>query len=265
MSFARLQALIDAKECRVAVGLDPRPDMLRGGETLLDWGKRIIDAVADIVPAVKPQWAFYEAAGSLGIAALSETIRCAKQRGLYVIADAKRGDIGSTADAYADAYLGSGELRADCVTVNPYLGSDGVKPFMYQAEASDGALFALVKTSNPSSAELQDITTESGELVYIRVANMLNALDTTGDRVGFVIGATYPEQLADLRSRFPKTFFLVPGYGAQGGTAEMVSAAFADGGSRAIVSSSRAIICAADVRIAAQKARDEINNALGLR
>jgi orotidine-5'-phosphate decarboxylase len=262
MSFTRLQKLINEKNCRIVVGLDPRPNMLRVGETLFSWGKRIIDAVAEIVPAVKPQAAFYEAAGIAGITALSETVQYAKQRGLYVIMDAKRGDIGSTAEAYAEAYLGIGELGCDCVTVNPYLGSDGIKPFLVQAESNDGALFALVKTSNPSSGELQDVITDSGKPVYIRTASMLGALDASGERIGFVVGATYPEQLAELRAMFPKSFFLVPGYGAQGGTAASVAAAFSADGSLAIVNSSRGIITADDPRAAAVAARDDINSVI---
>ncbi|MDR0819036.1 MAG: orotidine-5'-phosphate decarboxylase [Oscillospiraceae bacterium] len=252
MSFSRLQKLIDAKNAPICAGLDPRASMLNGGESLFDFNKRVIDAVYDIVPSVKPQSAFFEAFGLGGLESLSKTIKYARQKGLYVILDAKRGDIGSTAEAYAEAYFSSGsDFECDALTVNAYLGSDGIKPFLELAKINDKAIFALVKTSNPSSGEVQDLLTDSGESVYVSVAKTLDALDDS-EHLGFVVGATYPEQLKELRLKFPTTFFLVPGYGAQGGTAKDIAAAFNADGGGVVVNNSRGIIAAADPRKAAQ-------------
>ncbi|MCL2221398.1 MAG: orotidine-5'-phosphate decarboxylase [Oscillospiraceae bacterium] len=224
-----------------------------------DWGTALIDALCDIVPAVKPQSAFYEQLGSIGVMALKRTCDYARAKGLYVILDAKRGDIGSTAAAYSSAYLGAvkvGNLSVapfdvDALTVNAYLGSDGIKPFIETAVQFDKAVFALVKTSNPSAGELQDkLVKGTDERFYSLVGDLIadiskEYLDEAGfSRVGAVVGATYPEEAAFLRARLKNTFFLVPGYGAQGGTAEDVAVAFNEERKGAIVNSSRGIIAA---------------------
>ena len=192
-----------------------------------------------------------------GMMILEETIRYARAKGLFVIADVKRNDIGSTAQAYAEAWLGRtqvGESRlaafdVDCLTINGYLGSDGINPFLEVARAEDKCLFTLVKTSNPSSGELQDMI--AGDRVVYQVVGDLNARLGQEDlgkygysRAGAVVGATYPSDLRSLRKRLEHTFFLVPGYGAQGGTAEDVAYAFDPYGRGAIVNSSRGIMCA---------------------
>lgn len=210
----------------------------------------IIDAVADIVPAVKPQIAMYEALGVNGLLVYTATCRQAHDRGLYVLGDIKRGDIGSTAAAYAK-HLSEHELwMEDAVTVNPYLGVDGITPFVDAAKDADADIFALVKTSNPSSDEIQNLVTSDGSTVYERVADLVNGwgADSIGEhgysRVGAVVGATHPDEGKALRERMPHTFFLVPGYGAQGGTAADVAGMFDGNGSGAIVNSSRGIIAA---------------------
>jgi orotidine-5'-phosphate decarboxylase len=216
------------------------PGVLPPGVAVTDFCKSIIDSVCDLVPAVKPQSAYFERLGASGADVLYEVCEHAALRGLYVILDAKRGDIGTTAEAYAEAYLGGG-YPADCLTVNPYLGSDGIAPFAELAKAKGKSLFALVKTSNPSSKELQDLITDNGESVYLRVAEMLNANYPT-DNVGFVVGATHPAQLRELREKYPDTFFLIPGYGAQGGAASDIEKARDAQGGGYIVNSSRGII-----------------------
>jgi orotidine-5'-phosphate decarboxylase len=274
MSFDILQEKILALKNPTVVGLDPLPDYVPGhimkkhidekGETLaaaadafIDFNRTLIDALSDIVPAVKPQSAYYELLGYEGVRALKETADYAKSRGMYVIGDVKRGDIGSTAEAYSAAYLGTvaigGQALApfdfDAVTVNGYLGSDGIIPFLESCKKHDKAIFVLVKTSNPSSAELQDQLIGDRKL-YTAVGDLIAGLsgDTAGTygytRAGAVVGATYPEELAYLRNRLKATFFLVPGYGAQGGSAADVAQAFDDRGCGAVINSSRAIICA---------------------
>ena len=203
-----------------------------------EFNRAIIDAVADIVPAVKPQIAMYEALGPAGIDAYTMTCEYAKQKGLYVLGDVKRGDIGSTAAAYAHHLSGVGlddtaydPWHEDAVTVNPYLGTDGITPFVDAATANDKDIFVLVRTSNPSSSELQELELASGERVYEHVADLVA-----------VVGATHPEEGKALRARMPHTFFLVPGYGAQGGTAQGVAGMFDRDGMGALVNSSRGII-----------------------
>ncbi|KFI65984.1 orotidine-5'-phosphate decarboxylase [Bifidobacterium cuniculi] len=215
----------------------------------------IIDAVADIVPAVKPQIAMYEALGPAGVDVYTMTCEYAQQQGLYVLGDIKRGDIGSTAAAYAAHLAGvaGGEepfdaWHEDAVTVNPYLGSDGIVPFTDAAKAADKDLFALVRTSNPSSVQLQELELADGRRVYEHVAALVEewGADSIGrfgySRVGAVVGATHPDEGRALRGAMPHTFFLVPGYGAQGGTAQSVAGMFDRNGSGAIVNSSRGII-----------------------
>ena len=275
MSFDVLQEKIRAMKNPTVAGLDARieyvPEHIRRaayaahGETLSgaaeaiwQFNKGLIDALCDIVPAVKPQAAYYENLGWQGMEMLERTIRYAKSKGLFVIADIKRGDIGSTATAYAEGWLSGASIEgqqfksfdADCVTLNGYMGSDSIKPFLEAAKAEDKCAFVLVKTSNPGSGELQDVKTADGRTVY-QVMGALNESIAAGTEgkygftmAGAVTGATYPEQIRQLRADLPHTFFLVPGYGAQGGTAADVKYAFDQQGHGAIVNSSRGIMCA---------------------
>jgi len=291
----RLWQAVDEKRSRACVGLDARleriPSFLceetdSAAECLLAFNRQIIEAVAEHVVAAKPQVAFYEMYGPAGVAAFAETCRCAKQHGLVVIADVKRGDIGSTAAAYARAYLGPADEQGraafdvDAVTINPYLGSDSVEPFLAEAQASGKGLFVLVKTSNKSSAEIQELQA-SGKPVYEHVAKLVSkwAQRLPGRRgysgVGAVVGATFPEQAAALRKLLPGVPFLVPGYGAQGGSAQDVACCFDEDGYGAIVNSSRGIIFAYEgaqweerqfaeaAAAAARRMKQEINAALG--
>ncbi len=220
------------------------------------FNKEIIDHTYDLIPAVKPQIAMYEQFGIEGLKIYDRTIKYCQDKGLLVIGDAKRGDIGSTSAAYAAAHIGrtkvgSQEYTAfytEFVTVNPYLGTDGVKPFVDVCRSEDRGLFVLVKTSNPSSGEFQDKLTD-GRPLYELVADKVvewggNCMDGTYSNVGAVVGATYPEMSAVLRKLMPHTYFLVPGYGAQGATAEDLKACFNEDGLGAIVNSSRGIIAA---------------------
>ena len=256
MSFDTLIEAIENKKNPTVMGLDPKleyiPDFIRENysvsDALFEFNRGLIDSSADLIAAVKPQSAFYEMYGPEGLSALNRTIRYAKEAGLYVILDAKRGDIGSTAEAYAEAYLGSDSAGSDCITVNPYFGHDGVKPFIEVAEREDKTLFILVKTSNPSSDEFQDIMCGDKPL-YRLVADKVEKWGTPDigkygySRCGAVVGATYPRQLAELRAVMPHTFFLIPGYGAQGGTAADVAYAFQNG-KGAVINSSRGLMCA---------------------
>ena len=275
MSMDRLLEGIAAKQNPTVAGLDPKlayiPEYIlkesfeKYGETLegaadalLVYNKGLIDALCDIVPAVKPQAAYYEMYGWQGVKALAETIAYARAKGMYVITDGKRNDIGATMQAYASAHLGVTEVcgknlsafDADALTVNGYLGSDGIEPLLSVCAKGDKGIFVLVKTSNPSSGELQDRQLATGETVY---QLMGGNCDTWGEKlpgkfgysgVGAVVGATYPAQLDELRKTLPHTFFLVPGYGAQGGGADDVAPAFDDNGLGAVVNSSRGILCA---------------------
>lgn len=226
-------------------------------EAIWEFNKGLIDALYDVVPAVKPQSAFYEMYGLYGEEVMHRTISYAKEKGLYIILDVKRNDIGSTAEAYSKAYLGKVMIDdvecepcpVDSVTVNPYLGTDGILPFVNDCKAYDKSIFALVKTSNPSSGELQDLMV-GDEHFYEKVAKCVNKWNegTIGNSgygaVGAVVGATYPEQAQVLRKLMPKSYFLVPGYGAQGGNAKDVKNSFNNDGLGAIVNSSRGIMCA---------------------
>jgi len=232
---------------------------LGAADAIWEFNKALIDALCDIVPAVKPQSAYYEMYGIAGLMTLKKTIDYAKSAGLYVLLDVKRNDIGSTAEAYATAYLGKTQIDGDlyeesfgcdAVTINGYLGTDGIKPFTDACKQYDKDCFALVKTSNPSSGELQDMDLAAGGAVCEKMAALVEGwgADNIGahgySRVGAVVGATYPEHAAKLRALMPHTFFLVPGYGAQGGKASDVAANFDKNGSGAIVNSSRGIMCA---------------------
>lgn len=265
---------IQEKDAPVVVGLDPMLSYVPGqitqaafaehGETLegaaeaiWQYNKGIVDAVYDLIPAVKPQLAMYEQFGVPGMQAFQKTVQYCKEKGLVVIGDAKRGDIGSTSAAYATAHLGKVTVGSqtyaafdeDFVTVNPYLGSDGVKPFLKVCQEENRGIFLLVKTSNPSSGEFQDRLID-GRPLYEWVAEKVNewgaeCMGSYGySAVGCVVGATYPEMGKTLRKVMPKAYILVPGYGAQGGMAADLAPYFNEDGLGAIVSSSRGIICA---------------------
>lgn len=291
---------IAAKQNPTVVGLDPKPGILPAQilsgladevlqeveseealPTLLaaayfEFNRAIIDAICDIVPAVKPQIAMYEALGPAGIDTYTMTCDYAKSKGLIVIGDAKRGDIGSTAGQYAAHLRGFANLDSyfkddsynfdeslvnllktasakdfwheDSLTVNPYMGSDGVEPFINEAIARNKSIFVLLRTSNPSSKELQELVVEDNRPLYEHVAELIenwgasNVGNCGYSRVGAVVGATHPQEGQHLREIMPHTFFLVPGYGAQGGTAQDVAGMFDKDGSGAIVNSSRGII-----------------------
>ena len=253
------------------MGLDPRFDMLPKcvtdkydktlegvSKAILEYNKALIDETCDIIPAVKPQIAFYEMFGIPGLEAFKETCKYAKEKGMIVIADIKRGDIGSTAQGYSNAFLGKTKIGdheesifdVDFVTVNPYMGTDCVKPFVEDCKKYDKGIFILVKTSNPSSGELQDLKLENGKEVYMQVAELVEKWgeDLVGkygySSVAAVVGATYPEQLEQIRSKAPHTYFLIPGYGAQGGKAEDIALGFDKNGLGGIVNASRSLMCA---------------------
>jgi orotidine-5'-phosphate decarboxylase len=247
----------------VVVGLDPRWESLPASfratgddgyvarsAAYSKFCREVIDVAARLVPAVKPQAAFFEELGPAGMAAMAEVVKYAHERGLVVIVDGKRNDIGSTAEAYARGYLGGNSAwQADALTVSPYLGDDSLAPFVEVANERGAGIFVLVKTSNPGSGMLQDIISE-GKPIYRRVAEHVEQLATrtVGNCgygcVGAVVGATYPEQLAELRAATPHTWFLIPGFGSQGGTAADVASGFDAHGLGAIVNNSRGIIFA---------------------
>ena len=225
-------------------------------EAIWQFNKEIIDKTYDIIPAVKPQIAMYEQFGIPGIIAFERTVKYAKEKNLVVIGDVKRGDIGSTSAAYAVAHLGKVNVGSktfaafdeDFATVNPYLGSDGIKPFIDVCKEEKKGIFILVKTSNPSSGEFQDRVID-GRPLYEWVGEKVNewGADCMGDGysyVGAVVGATYPEMGRTLRKIMPKSFILVPGYGAQGGKGADLVDFFNEDGLGAIVNSSRGIIAA---------------------
>ncbi|MGN1404339.1 MAG: orotidine-5'-phosphate decarboxylase [Ruminococcus sp.] len=274
MSLDRLIKRIDELKNPSVAGLDPRLEyvprfiqdacFVKYGRTLegaaaalLEFNKALIDALYDVVPAIKPQAAYYEMYGWQGVRTLAETIRYAQEKGMFVMTDGKRNDIGATMTAYATAHLGKTDVDgvaldafgADALTVNGYLGTDGIQPLLDMCAQYDKGIFVLAKTSNPSSGELQDREID-GKPVYEIMGEMCEnwGADQIGaygySSVGAVVGATYPEQLAALRKKLPHTMFLVPGYGAQGGGAQGVAGAFDADGRGAIVNSSRAIMCA---------------------
>ena len=269
----RLIERIQKTQAPIVVGLDPMLDYIpeqikaaayeRCGETLegaaeavWQFNKAIVDAVADLVPAVKPQIAMYEQFGVEGLRAFRKTTAYCKEKGLIVIGDVKRGDIGSTSAAYAAAHLGKVQVGSrtyapfdeDFATVNPYLGSDGIKPFLDVCREEKKGIFILVKTSNPSSGEFQDRVVDGRplyELVGEQVARWgETCMGDTYSYVGAVVGATYPEMGRTLRALMPRSFILVPGYGAQGGKGKDLVHFFNEDGLGAIVNSSRGIIAA---------------------
>ncbi|MFT4006073.1 MAG: orotidine-5'-phosphate decarboxylase [Lacrimispora sp.] len=264
---------IQKTKAPVCVGLDPMlgyipehvikkafeefGETLEGAaEAIWQYNKEIVDHVYDLIPSVKPQIAMYEQFGIEGLKAYEKTVKYCQEKGLLVIGDAKRGDIGSTSAAYAVGHIGRVKIGnksfsafgTDFLTVNPYLGTDGVKPFVDVCKEEDKGLFVLVKTSNPSSGEFQDQLT-GGKPLYELVAEKVvewgaDSMDGKYSNVGAVVGATYPEMSRVLRKLMPNTYFLVPGYGAQGGTAEDLKYCFNEDGLGAIVNSSRGIIAA---------------------
>jgi orotidine-5'-phosphate decarboxylase len=263
----RLAAQVQARRTPVLVGLDPRweelpavftsssdsADRARKAAAYAEFCCGVIDVVAPLVPAVKPQAAFFEQLGPAGMTALWNVIQYARKTGLLVIADGKRNDIGTTAAAYAEGFLGSGEHEsawgADALTVSPYLGEDSLQPFVDLCRQREAGIFVLVKTSNPGGGKFQDLVTE-GRPIYRHVAECVEALagQTLGQcgygSVGAVVGATFPRQLVELREAMPHTWFLVPGFGSQGAKAKDVAGALDGAGLGAIVNSSRAIIFA---------------------
>ncbi len=306
MAFDRLIENIVKMQNPTVAGLDPKLDYVpasikercfeKYGKTLdgaaaalFEFNKALIDVLCDIVPAIKPQAAYYEMYGWQGVKSLSDTIAYAKSKGMFVITDGKRNDIGTTMEAYATAHLGTTEVAgesvdafgADALSVNGYLGTDGIKPLANVCKEKDKGIFVLVKTSNPSSGELQDMVLNTDETVYEHMGRMCEdwGADLGGkygySAVGAVVGATYPQQLKEMRAKLPHTFFLVPGYGAQGGGAEDIKNAFDSNGLGAIINSSRGIMCAwkkqnlteedfaEAARNEAIRMRDEILGAIG--
>jgi len=310
MFIDRLIESIKEKNNPTVVGLDPNlesiPAHIRenafrrhgrslkaAGEAILEFNRKIIDAVCDIAPVVKPQLAYYEMYGIEGMKAFMETVRYAKSKGLLVIADGKRNDIGSTAEAYSHAYLGRTSLcdgyfedvfGVDALTVNPMLGYDGIRPFLDDCRDFGKGIFILVKTSNKSSGQVQDIVTNLDASIYEILANHVNEWGKGLEgkygysAVGAVVGATYPNQAKKIRSIMRNAYILVPGFGAQGGTAKDVVHSFGSDGRGALVNASRSIIYAyrseewrkhngeesfdTAAREAAIKMRDEINKAI---
>lgn len=263
-------------------------------EAIITYNKKIIDAICDIVPAVKPQLAYYEMYGLEGLRAFDETVKYSKSKGMLVIADGKRNDIASTAESYSTAYLGKAVIDngieefvfdADALTVNPYLGADGINPFLNDCKKYNKGIFVLVKTSNKSSGQLQDLITQDGKSIYEIVAGYVDewGSELVGkygySSVGAVVGATYPQQAMTLRNIMKNAYILVPGYGAQGGSAKDAAKSFNSDGLGAIVNASRSIICAYKSemwkssfseekfdeasRAEAIRMRDDLNSAIG--
>ena len=227
-------------------------------EAVYQYNVRLVDALYDIVPAVKVQVAYYEMYGAAGMVAFEKTMAYARSKGMIVMADVKRNDIGATAACYANAYVGMTDMpygkvkpfSSDIATINPYLGVDGIKPFVDACAENGTGVFALVKTSNKSSGQLQDLKYEDGRTLYEAVADLVEewGAETRGETgysvIGAVVGATYPQQGTALRARMPHTFFLVPGYGAQGATGKDIAGCFDANGNGAIVNASRSILTA---------------------
>ncbi|HHY45340.1 MAG TPA: orotidine-5'-phosphate decarboxylase [Firmicutes bacterium] len=298
MHFAdRLHERISDIDSRLVIGIDPYPEKLFGSSSpfarayphlspeklLIEFCAILIETAEETACAVKPQAAFFESMGLSGLAVLSACLKAARMRGIPVIMDAKRGDIGSTAAAYARAYLDpDSDFFADALTVNPYLGPDTLEPFARAAAQSGSGIFVLVKTSNPGSGAFQDrLLKESAERLYTKVARAVTDLGAANigrygySHVGAVVGATYPSELKALREVLSSSYLLVPGYGAQGGTAHDVIPAFRPDGMGAIVNASRSIDYAYEalgngidkdsirkaIYDAAKKAQMDLNNA----
>jgi len=267
MFSTRLHAAIQEKRTPAVVGLDPRweslPACIRDDYPSDHEGRakayarfccEIIDVIESLVPAVKPQSAFFEECGPAGVDALRNVIRYARSRGLIVICDAKRGDIGSTAEAYANAYLAGEDpeaapFAADALTVNPYMGTDTLAPFINRAKEVGAGLYVLVRTSNPGAGDFQDLkVSDNSGVVFEHVAKAIEQLshETAPDApyglIGAVSGATYPDELSQLRQMMPHVPLLIPGYGSQGGTSADVAGGFDADGLGAVVNSSRGII-----------------------
>ncbi len=242
------------EECFAKYGKTPKAV----AESFFMFNKEIIDATYDLIPAVKPQVAMYEMLGTDGFESYINTIKYAKEKGLVIIGDIKRGDIASTAENYSDGHIGRVDVEGnefeiygeDYITINPYMGFDSVEPYMANCKKYEKGLFVLVKTSNKGSGQIQDIALEGGKPLYQTVGSLVSdwGKDTIGkygySAVGAVVGATHPKQAKELRELMPHTFFLVPGYGAQGGKAEDLAVCFDKDGLGAIVNSSRGIIAA---------------------
>ena len=264
-----IEKIIDLQN-PTCVGLDTLfdylPDDMRAGvttfegvaERVFEFNKKLIDTLYGIIPSVKVQIAYYEMYGVAGMKAYEETLKYAAEKDLVVIADAKRNDIGSTAACYAKTFLGKTDVNgskfsafpSDYVTVNGYLGTDGIAPFVEECEKADKGIFVLVKTSNPSGAEVQNLVLENGIPMYEHMGALVEKWgeSTIGNygysAVGAVVGATHPTEAARLRKALPHTFFLIPGYGAQGGNAEMLKSCFGENGLGGVVNNSRGILCA---------------------
>ena len=259
----RLADAVERKRSQLVVGLDPRPDLLpvelrgeaqsgRAGAAAAceRFCRGLVDAVAPYVVAVKPQVAFFEALGADGVQALEEVCAYSRAVGLQVIADGKRGDIGSTARAYATAFLEGDPPLADALTVNPYLGRDSLEPFLAACRREGAGLFCVVKTSNAGSSDVQDLALSDGRPVWQHVAELVRDCgeELLGDRglsaVGAVIGATYPRAVGEARRLLPRSVLLLPGVGAQGATPADVARAFTSGPASALVNVSRDVIYA---------------------
>jgi orotidine-5'-phosphate decarboxylase len=239
----RLAAAVERKGAPLCVGLDPDPVLMPAGLGVVDFCQGIVDAVAEVAVAVKPQAAFFEAQGATGWAALTEVCEYARAAGLLVVADAKRGDVPSTARAYAAAFA----PFADAVTVNPYLGYDSLEPFL---ERDGLGVFVVLKTSNPGSADIQDLPLADGRRLWEHVAGLVDrwGSDLVGasglSSVGAVVGATFPQEVAEVRRLLPRSVLLLLGVGAQGGRLEDLGEAFAVGPAGALVSASRSVVYA---------------------
>ncbi len=259
MIIDKLIEKIDILKNPTVVGLDPKleyiPEHIKVKynnvpDMFLEFNKAIIDEIYDIVPAIKPQIAMYEEYGVKGLECYLKTIKYGKSKGLIVIGDIKRGDISSTAKSYSIGHLGDKHFATDFITVNPYMGYDSVKPFEEEMKKFERGLFLLVKTSNPSSVDIQNLKLNNGMFVYEEMANLTEkwGKDFIGSygysSIGAVVGGTHKEELKRIRKQVPNVFFLVPGYGAQGGKAEDIIQCFDKNGRGALINSSRGILLA---------------------
>ena len=252
LTFAdRLGAEVERKRSQLVIGLDPQPELMPvelGGD-VARFCCGIVDAVAPYAVAVKPQLAFFEALGAEGMGAFGEVCAYARRAGLLVIADGKRGDVGSTARAYASAYLDADDAPADALTVNPYLGRESLEPFLAAARRRGAGLFCLVKTSN-AGGDVQDLVLSDGRPLWQQIAALVAEWgeELVGERglssVGAVVGATHPRAVAEARKLMPQTILLLPGVGAQGATPGDLARAFTSGPASALVTASRSVIYA---------------------